>query len=73
MPNFAIMRVSEIPGVGQSVQGEIAVINAVDEPTATQQALILWGERSPGVVGSTLASNITRHTYTPTLPTYTVT
>jgi hypothetical protein len=73
MPNFVVMRVTDIPAVNQSVQGEISVQNAVDEPTAVQQALAMWNERTPGVVGVTLASNIVRRTYTTPPPVYTVT
>lgn len=73
MPNFVIMRVSDIPAVGQTITGQIRVESAVDADTAIQQALQSLGDVRPGVVGITLASNITRRTFAPPSGQYTVT
>ena len=74
MPNYLVMRVGEIPAVGQTVGATLRVENAPDEPTAVQQALAALRDGSGGgVVGAVLASNVTRHTFSAPPPNYTVT
>lgn len=73
MPNYAIMLVSDLPVVGQTITGQIRVENAPDAATAEQQALQALAPVRPGVIGVTLASNITRNTFTPPAGTYTIT
>lgn len=73
MPNYVVIRLADIPSVGQGMSGLVRVENAVDEPTACQQALAAWGDTAAGgVVGATLASNVSRHTFAAT-HNYTVT
>ena len=74
MPNYLVIRVNEIPAVGQTISGTLRVENAADDATAIAQALQGMRDMSGGgVVGVTLASNITRRTFSAPAPTYTVT
>lgn len=72
MPVYICMRVSEIPLEGQAVTGPIYRITAADEASALQSFAQALGERTSGVYGVTLASNITRRTVTASPTTYTV-
>lgn len=67
------MRVNEIPIDGQIVTGPIYRVNAADEQAAIQSFAQALGERTGGVYGITLASNVIRRTVTVANTTYTVT
>lgn len=74
MPNYLVMRVAEVPVVGQTISGTLRVENAPDEVTACQQALAALRDQAPsGVVAVTLASNVARHPFTAPQPQFTVT
>jgi hypothetical protein len=81
VPNYLVIRVQEIPAVGQVVSGVMTVENvtasgdpAADQRLAGQQGLQRMRDQAPsGVIGVVLASDVTRRTYTTPQPSPTVT
>lgn len=81
MPNYLVVRVNEIPAVGQVMSATISVENiaasgdtVADERLAGQQALQRMRDMSgSGVIGVILASNVTRRTFSAPPPNVTVT
>lgn len=74
MPQYLVIRVSEIPALDTMASANVLRVNGADEADALQQAATKLKEAGtdPAVYGVTLASNITRRVVTAT-HSYTVT
>ena len=75
MPQFVVMRVSEIPALDQPVAGTLVRVSAVDAPAAVKGAAEILQEDGTNIVwGVTPQGQVTRFTSTPTaVPDWTVT
>jgi hypothetical protein len=80
MPNYLVIRASEIPAVGQVMGVTISLENVpttdavTEQQTAATQALQRMRDMSGGgVIGVVPAAQITRRTFTAPAPAYTVT
>jgi hypothetical protein len=80
MPNYLVIRASEIPAVGQVMGVTISLENVptsdavTEQQTAAAQALQRMRDTSQaGVIGVVPAAQITRRTFTSPAPAYTVT
>lgn len=75
MPQYVVIRVSELPQLDRQASGLILRVTATDESDALMQAANMLKETrsdASAVYGVTLASNIVRKTVRASAPVYTV-